>query len=128
LQQVGEPYNSESDSDRNIANLYLDNDEHPQDFEGDLYGNDYQELDFPGFDGTFHLPADGSDDEDDAMGDGEDGWEPEPLDQPAGGRDIPPPVIINPVPSNRHESHNRLSQQPIVWLFNDHPIVTQVLC
>jgi hypothetical protein len=62
------------------------------------------------------------DDGDDAVGDDEDGWEPKPLDQPAGDRDIPPPpVSVNPVPLNRHESHNQLSQKPIIQLFNDHP-------
>ena len=63
-----------------------------------------------------------SDDDEDAVGDDEDGWEPEPLNQPAGGiGDIPPPVILNPVPSNRHESHNRLSRKPTIRLFNDRP-------
>jgi hypothetical protein len=57
---------------------------------------------------------------DGAIGD-EDGWELEPFDQPAGDRDwdVPPPVIYNPVPSNRHESHNRLVQKPVIRLFND---------
>lgn len=123
LPQVDEQYSSGADSDRNVRNVYLDNDEPPQDFEGDLYGNDYREQDFPGFNDAPHLLADGSDDDgDDAVGDDEDGWEPEPLDQPAGDRDIPPPpVSVNPVPLNRHESHNRLSQKPIIRLFNDRP-------
>jgi hypothetical protein len=102
-------------------NDHLDNGKPPQDFEGDLYGNDYEEEDFPGFDDPPRLPADSSDDED-VVGNDEDGWEPEPLDQPAGGiRHIPPPVILDPVPSNRHESHNRLSRKPIIRLFNDCP-------
>jgi len=101
---------------------HLDNDEPPQDFEGDLYGNDYEEEDFPGFNDAPHLPADSSDDDKDAVGDDEDGWEPEPLNQPAGGiRDIPPPVILNPIPLNRHESHNRLSWKLTIQLFNDRP-------
>ena len=56
----------------------------PQDFEGDLYGNDYEEEDFPGFDDPPRLPADSSDDED-VAGNDENGWELELLDQPAGG-------------------------------------------
>jgi hypothetical protein len=95
----------------------------PQDFEGDLYGDDYGENDFPGFDAPLAcLSPDGSGDEDDAIGD-EDGWEPEPLDQPAGDADldVPPPVIDNRIPSNRHESHSRLTQKPVIRLFNDRP-------
>jgi hypothetical protein len=123
LPQVDEQDNSGSDSDSgNGMDLYLDNDKIHQDFEGDLYGNDYQEQDFPGFNDTPRLPADGLDDQEDAaMGDDEGRWEPEPLDQPSGDRDVPPLVVINPVPSNRHESHNRLSQKPVIQLFNDRP-------
>jgi hypothetical protein len=95
----------------------------PQDFEGDLYGDDYRENDFPGFDAPC-LSPDGSGDEleDDAIGD-EDGWEPEPLDQPAGDvdLDVPPPLIDNCIPSNRRESHSRLTQKPVIRLFNDRP-------
>jgi hypothetical protein len=115
LPLVDEQDNDEQDNDEQ------DNDNPPQNFEGDLYGNNYQKQDFPGFDDAPHLPADGSDDEDDAMGDEEDGWEPEPINQPAGDGDIPPPVTANPIPSNRHESHNRLSQKPSIRLFNDRP-------
>ena len=100
---------------------HSDDDEPPQDFEGDLYGNDYEEEDFPGFNDPPRLPADSSDDEDMADND-EDGWEPEPLDQPAGGIGyIPPPVILDPAHSNRHESHNRLCRKPTIRLFNDRP-------
>jgi hypothetical protein len=54
-----------------------DNDEPPQDFEGDLYDNNYQEQDFPGFDDARHVLALGSDDEDDeddTMVYDENGW------------------------------------------------------
>ena len=54
----------------------------------------------------------------------EDGWEPQPLDQPTGYRDILPPVnpvLSNAIPSNWQESHNCLSQKPVIQLFNDHP-------
>jgi hypothetical protein len=95
----------------------------PQDFEGDLYGDDYRENDFPGFDAPC-LSPDGSGDEleDDTIGD-EDRWEPEPLDQPAGDADldVPPPLIDNRIPSNRRESHSRLTQKPVIRLFNDRP-------
>jgi len=123
LPQVDKQYNSDSDSDRNVRNVYLNNNEPPQDFEGDLYGNNYREQDFPGFNDAPHLLADSLDDDRyDAVGNDEDGWEPKPLDQPAGDRDIlPPPVGVNPIPLNCHESHNQLSQKPIIWLFNDHP-------
>jgi hypothetical protein len=97
---------------------------HRKHFEGDAYGDDYGDEDFPGFDAP-HLTTDGSDDEDDALGDAsEDGWEPEPLDQPAGDGDLdaPPPFLDNPFLSNWHESHNRLSQRPASnRLFNDRP-------
>ena len=98
-----------------------DNDKPPQDFEGDLYGNDYKKEDFPGFDDPPRLPVDSSDDED-VVGNNEDGWEPELLDQPAGGiRHILPPVILDPIPSNWHKSHNRLSWKSVIRLFNDRP-------
>jgi len=76
-----------------------DDDEPPQDFEGDLYGNDYEKEDFPGFDDPPRLPVDDSDDED-IVGNDEDGWEPEPLGQPGVGGigHIPPPVISRPRP------------------------------
>ena len=100
---------------------HSDDVEPPQDFEGDLYGNDYEEEDFPGFDDPPCLPADSSDDED-VAGNDEDGWEPELLDQPAGGiGHIPPPVILDLSISNWHESHNRLTWKPTIQLFNDHP-------
>ena len=117
LPQINEHDNQDSD-----RYLDLENDQPPQDFEGDLYSNDYREQDFPGFDDAPH-PVDSSDDEDVAVGD-EDGWEPQPLDQPTGYRDILPPVDPvppNSIPSNRQESHNRLSQKPVIRLFNDRP-------
>ena len=101
--------------DKRLDNgAHSDNDEPPQDFEGDLYGNDYEEEDFPGFDDPPHLPADSSDDED-VAGNNEDEWEPKLLDQPAGGiGHILPPVILDPIHSNWHESHNRLTRKPTI--------------
>ena len=69
LPQINEHDNQDLD-----RYLDLENDQPPQDFEGDLYSNDYREQDFPGFDDAPH-PVDSSDDEDVAVGD-EDGWEP----------------------------------------------------
>ena len=69
-----------------------------------------------------HLDNGAHSDDEDVAGNDEDGWEPEPLDQPAGGiGHILPPVILDPVHSNWHESHNRLTRKPTIWLFNDRP-------
>jgi hypothetical protein len=93
----------------------------PQEFEGDLYGNDYQKHDFPGFDDAPHVFTHSSDDEYDAVVYDEDGWEPEQVHQPIDARDIPPSVLVDPVPSNRQGSYNRLSKKPTIRLFNDRP-------